>query len=68
MKDCVILDKTARDVEDNEMPVRIGVIGMADAYEESILYDKFTGAGYSISLDYDAVNALAEGYSLTGST
>ncbi len=60
VKDYVILDKTARDTEGNEMSVKIGVIGMADAYEESILYDKFTGAGYSIFLDYEAINELAE--------
>ena len=60
VKDYVILDKTARDAEGNEMPVKIGVIGMADDYEESVLYENFIGAGYSISLDYDAINALAE--------
>jgi len=58
-QDYVILEKTARDAEGNELPVRVGVIGMADAYGDHILYAKFTGAGYSISVDYEAVNALA---------
>lgn len=59
VQDYVILEKTARDAEGNELPVRVGVIGMADAYQDSILYEKFSGAGYSISLDYEAVNVLA---------
>ena len=56
----MILEKTARDADGNELPVRIGVIGMAAAYAITILYDKFTGAGFSISVDYKAVNALAK--------
>ena len=60
VQDYVILEKTARDPAGDEMPVRIGVIATADTYGETVLYEKFAGAGYSIVLDYEAVNALAE--------
>ena len=60
VQDYVILEKTARDADGNELPVRVGVIGMAAAYADTILYDKFTGAGFSVIVDYGAVNALAE--------
>ena len=60
LQDYVILEKTARDADGNELPVRVGVIGMAAGYASTILYDKFTGAGFSITLDYNAVNTLAE--------
>lgn len=57
--DYVILQKTAVDDEGRELPVRIGVIGLAGEYADNIMGDKFTGAGYSVKLDYDRVNALA---------
>ena len=59
VQDYLILDKTARNAAGAEMPVKVGVIAIADTYDESILYEKFTGAGYTISEDYEAVNALA---------
>ena len=58
-RDYVILQKTAVDDEGHEMPVRIGVIGLASEYDHNIMYDKFTGAGYKLILDFDQVNALA---------
>ena len=57
--DYVILQKTAVDKEGRELPVRIGVIGLAGEYGSSIMHEKFTGAGYKIILDFDRVNALA---------
>ena len=57
--DYVILQKTAVDSEGHELPVRIGVIGLAGDYGAGIMNEKFTGAGYKIILDYDKVNALA---------
>ena len=57
--DYVILDKTARDRLGNEMPVKIGVIGMAGDYGDSILRSQFSDLGYVIRPDYDYVNALA---------
>lgn len=57
--DYIILRKTAVDEEGNEIPVRVAVIGFAGNYGTSIKYERFAGAGYSISLDYDKVNAIA---------
>ena len=57
--DYVILRKTAADDEGRELPVRRGVIGLAGEYGADIMYEKFTGAGYQVILDYDRVNALA---------
>ena len=59
-EDYIILEKTAADGAGNEVPVRIAVIGFAGEYSSSILYDRFSGAGYTISLDYAALNALAD--------
>ena len=58
-RDYVILDKTAVNAEGEELPVRVAVIGFAGEYSSDIMYDRFTGAGYEIRLDYDAVNRLA---------
>lgn len=55
----IILEKTARDREGNELPVRIGVIGFSGQYGNSISPKKFTAAGYSIMEDYDYVRDLA---------
>ena len=57
--DYIILHKTAVDEEGNEIPVRVAVIGFAGNFGNSIKYQMFTGAGYSISRDYDKVNAIA---------
>ena len=64
--DYVILEKTARDSAGHELPVRIGVIGMAGNYDSSIRHSLFTGQGYTIEPDYGAVNALAEKLKTTG--
>ena len=58
-RDYVILDKTAVDSAGNELAVRVAVIGFAENYAGDIMYSKFTGEGYRITEDYDAVNQLA---------
>lgn len=58
-KDYVILNKTAVDAEGNELPVKVGVIGYADNYASSIMTKMFTGLGYEIREDYDALRGLA---------
>ncbi len=58
--DYIILEKTAVNDEGSEIPVRVAVIGFADDYSGSIMYDKFTGAGYEIREDYDALAEEAE--------
>ena len=58
--DYLILEKTARDAAGHELPVKIGVIGLAGSYGKSIRNSQFTGLGYTIEPDYGAVNALAE--------
>ena len=65
-EDYLILEKTARDSAGNEMPVKIGVIGMAGEYGSSILYDKFEGLGYSITEDYDRINTMAKELEASG--
>ena len=59
-RDSVILQKTAQDWEGNELSVRIGVIGLAGEYEKDIMKAKFTDLGYSVVVDYGAVNAMAK--------
>ena len=57
--DYVILEKTARSSAGGSLSVRIGVVGFAENYASGILYSRFTGAGYTIEEDYDALEALA---------
>lgn len=57
--DYVILEKTAKNQNGEELAVHIGVIGFAGEYSSSIVYDRFTGDGFTISEDYDALNELA---------
>lgn len=57
--DYIILHKTAVDGEGNEIPVKVAVIGFAGNYGIGIKNELFAGAGYSISPDYDKVNAIA---------
>lgn len=58
-KDYVILSKNAVNENGEEIPVKIGVIGFADDYSSSIMTKMFSGAGYHISEDYDALRELA---------
>ena len=58
-QDYVILEKTAVDSAGNELPVKIAVIGFAEDYASSIMYSKFTGAGYSIVSDFSIPEAIA---------
>lgn len=58
-EDYIILEKTARDGNGQELPVKIGVIGMVGDYGDSISRSEFYQRGYSIEMDFDYVNALA---------
>ncbi len=57
--DYIILEKTAVDKNGNELPVKIGVIGFAGSYASEILYERFTGAGYSTDPDLDRADEIA---------
>ena len=59
-RDYIILEKTAVDAYGNELPVKVGVIGAAGEYGSSILAKEFGDKGYSINLDFDEINAIAE--------
>ena len=58
--DYLILEKTAVSEQGEELPVRIGVIGFAGDYASSIMYERFTGEGFSIVPDFQLVNELAQ--------
>ena len=58
-RDYIILEKTAADANGNELPVKIGVIGLAGEYGSSILTKEFGDKGYSIRLDLNEASALA---------
>ena len=55
----LILEKTAVDQDGNELPVRIGVIGFTDDHASSIMYTRFTGAGFVVLVDYQNANRIA---------
>lgn len=57
--DYVILEKTATDEEGNKIEVRIGVIGFVDDYAADIMAAQFTGRGFTVDEDYDALEDLA---------
>lgn len=59
-KEYVIIEKTAIGADGAEIPVKIAVIGFAENYASSIMQKKFAGLGYSISVDYEAANELAQ--------
>ena len=58
--DYVIVEKTAENGAGNGLSVKVAVIGFALDYSSSIMYSKFSGAGYTVSVDYSAVNSLAK--------
>ena len=58
-KDYVILEKTATDKEGNKIDVKVGVIGFVDDYAADIMGAKFTGIGFKVQEDYDALEELA---------
>ncbi|MBO4411467.1 MAG: bifunctional metallophosphatase/5'-nucleotidase [Lachnospiraceae bacterium] len=64
--DYVIIEKTAADGEGNEITVRIGVIGFTEDYSSSIMYSQFTGAGYTVLVNYTEANRIAEELESTG--
>ncbi|MBP5313893.1 MAG: bifunctional metallophosphatase/5'-nucleotidase [Eggerthellaceae bacterium] len=65
-KDYIILEKTAIDTEGREATVRVAVIGFVSDYKDEILNERFTGAGYRVSLDFAALNALAQSLESSG--
>lgn len=58
-KDYVILEKTATNKEGNKIDVKVGVIGFADDYVADIMGAKFTGLGFAVKEDYEALEKLA---------
>lgn len=58
-RDYVILEKTAVSAG-KELPVKVAVVGFASDYASSIMYSKFTGAGFSVKEDFAALESLAE--------
>ena len=59
-RDYLIFEKTAVNSRGETAAVKIAVIGFAMDYSSSIMYSKFTGAGYAVKVDYNEVNALAK--------
>ncbi len=59
VQDYVIVNKIAVDAEGNQKPVKIGVIGYIANYASDIMHAMFTGAGYTVKTDYEALEALA---------
>ena len=57
--DYIILEKTAVDENGSEIPVRVGVIGLAGEYGSSIMEKRFAAVGFSVDPGFDRVNALA---------
>ena len=58
-KDYVIVEKTAVHADGATIPVKIGIVGLAEDYAGSIMSSKFDGKGYSITEDYQAANRIA---------
>ena len=63
----IILEKTALGPDGRKLAVRVAVIGFSPDYADTIMYRKFTGLGYEIREDFDAVNALAAELEANGS-
>ena len=59
-KEYIIAEKTALDDKGNELPVRIGVIGFTENYASSIMETRFSGAGFTVIVNYDHANQIAE--------
>ncbi|MCD8117071.1 MAG: 5'-nucleotidase C-terminal domain-containing protein [Oscillospiraceae bacterium] len=57
--DYIILEKSAVDADGNAITVKIGVIGRIASYASDIMYAEFTGRGFTVDMDYDALEALA---------
>ena len=65
-KDYVVVTKTAVNSSGERISVKIGIIGFAGEYASSIMRANFTGAGYTVKSDYDALNKLAKSLESTG--
>lgn len=65
-KDYVIVEKEAVNASGQPVKVKVGVIGYAIDYASSIMTSQFTGKGYSITVDYQAVNRLAASLESSG--
>lgn len=61
----LILEKTAFNESGEARKVHIGVIGWAENYASSITKDMFSGDGYAIREDYEALEALANALKLS---
>ncbi len=57
--DYIILEKSAVDEDGNVITVKLGIIGWVASYATDIMYAQFTGRGFTVDLDYDALEALA---------
>ncbi|MCD8010822.1 MAG: 5'-nucleotidase C-terminal domain-containing protein, partial [Lachnospiraceae bacterium] len=57
--DYIILEKSAVDEDGNVITVKIGIIGWVASYATDIMYAQFTGRGFTVDLDYDALEDLA---------
>lgn len=58
-KDYVVVEKLAYNSKEQAIKVKIGVVGFAMDYANSILTSKFTGLGYSIIEDYNIPDLIA---------
>ncbi len=57
--DYIILEKSAVDENGEAITVKIGIIGWVASYATDIMYAQFTGRGFTVDLDYDALEKLA---------
>ncbi|MCD8053283.1 MAG: leucine-rich repeat protein [Lachnospiraceae bacterium] len=57
--DYIILEKSAVDEDGNDITVTIGIIGWVASYASDIMTAQFTGRGFTVDLDYDALEELA---------
>ncbi len=59
-KEYIIVEKTALDEDGHELPVRIGVIGFTEDHASSIMETRFSGAGFTVIVNYAHANEIAE--------
>ena len=59
-EDYIIIEKTAKNSNGEEITVKIGVIGFAENYASEIMTSQFTGKGYSIKEDFNIPNNIAK--------
>ena len=59
-RDYIIIEKTAKNSNGEEITVKIAVIGFAENYASEIMTSQFTGKGYSIKEDFNIPNNIAK--------